>query len=417
MVSDGKGNIFDIPSMEAAGMKGGGFFRLVMKEMIKLPYGSELFMLPGRRPVGYDSGSKTFSVIEKFFPIAAFVSPGHTTTYNAAYAEDSKVEKLPLFSYGAVMSYKGGFYTAAIKVDRELRQDLRFMDMEKVRKNIKRFRRIFPHNRLIRHLEGCALVNSCPAAKNLFLQRYEAPLPTSPYCNARCLGCISHQPQGTCSITQPRIKFVPSPQEIAETALFHIKEVRDPVVSFGQGCEGEPLLVSDVILESIKLIRRETSKGIININTNASRPRAIGRLFDAGLDSIRVSMNSVQSCFYTTYYKCVDYGFKDVLSSIETAKRSNGFVSLNYLVMPGFTDSKYEFNALRSFIDRYKIDMIQWRNLNYDPVSYFKELHMKVRSSQMFGISQVICSIKRSYPGLLTGYFNPSRARMKRFKV
>ena len=35
-------------------------------------------------------------------------------------------------------------------------------------------------NRLFRHLETCALTYGCPAAKNLFLCRYEAPLPTSP---------------------------------------------------------------------------------------------------------------------------------------------------------------------------------------------------------------------------------------------
>ncbi|MCK4423827.1 MAG: hypothetical protein KAV18_07145 [Candidatus Omnitrophica bacterium] len=48
--------------------------------------------------------------------------------------------------------------------------------------------------------------------------------------------------------------------------------MRQPVVSFGQGCEGEPLLVYKTLSQAIKLIRKQTKKGTINLNTNASRP-------------------------------------------------------------------------------------------------------------------------------------------------
>jgi hypothetical protein len=65
---------------------------------------------------------------------------------------------------------------------------------------------------------------------------------------------------------------VPSPEEIAEVALRHILVARNPVVSFGQGCEGEPLMVSDTIREAIRLIRTRTQAGTINLNTNASLP-------------------------------------------------------------------------------------------------------------------------------------------------
>ena len=74
------------------------------------------------------------------------------------------------------------------------------MDMSIVRKRVKAFRKIFPDNRLVRHLESCALVYGCPAGKNFFLSRYEAPLPTSPTCNSRCIGCISLQPGVVLSI-------------------------------------------------------------------------------------------------------------------------------------------------------------------------------------------------------------------------
>jgi len=402
-------------------MKGAEFFRLSPGSLIKLPADSELFMLPGRVPVGFDPEKRSFVQLknnplikkkESCYAVAAFLAPGYTATHSSAFAEQKKTNKLPLFSYAAAVLYKNEFYAAGIRVDREKRQSLAGMDIKKVRKNVKLFEKIFPKNRLVRHLETCALTYGCPAAKNFFLKRYEGPLPTSPFCNARCLGCISHQPSSSCSVSQPRIKFVPTDSEIASVALFHIQNVREAIVSFGQGCEGEPLMVGDTLEKAIKLIRKKTSKGIINLNTNASKPDVLGRLFRAGLDSIRVSVNSFQEEYYRKYYKPKDYSFKEVLKSIKTAKTKGAFVSINYLVMPGFTDSQKEVNAFCKFVGKQKIDMIQWRNLNYDPVLYFKELGIKSGQNNMIGIDTLIRKIKKNYPSLMHGYFNPSRRRI-----
>ena len=416
VVSDKKGRIYDLPPFAACGMEGGNFLRLSPRDLIKIPYGSELFTLPERIPVGYDRRNDVFTAMKDFFAVSAFLSPGYTITHNSAYVEAGSPDTLPLFAYGAVAFYKNEFYAAARRVDRELRQDLRFMDMGLLHKNVKRFRKLYPKNRLIRHLESCALTYGCPAAKNFFLERYEGPLPTSPYCNAYCLGCISQQPAGGCSVTQPRIKFIPTPEEIAETALHHIKAVKDPVVSFGQGCEGEPLLEGETIEKAIRMIRSVTSKGIINMNTNASLPKVLSRLFDAGLDSIRVSLNSVREESYERYYKPKGYSYKDVVGSIKVANTKKAFVSLNYLVMPGFSDSFIEFNALRNFLHICKVDMIQWRNLNYDPVRYFKVLKADFQTSELIGMRQLILSVNKEFPHLVSGYFNPSKRRISYYK-
>lgn len=417
LVSNNKGKIYDLQALEATGMKGGIFFQLPSHELIRLPYGSELFMLPSRVPVGYDNKAKNFVTLKEFLAVAAFVSPGYTISYNSSYVEIGKPKMLPLFSYGAVAFYKGEFYVAATRVDRELRQDLRFMNMGSARKNAVKYKRLFSHNRLIRHLENCALKYACPNARNFFLGRYECPLPAAPYCNARCIGCISYQPGNICSVTQPRIKFIPTPEELAEVALFHIENVKDPVVSFGQGCEGEPLLVGEVIEKSIRLIRNKTDKGIININTNASQPKTIAKLFDMGLDSIRVSLNSAREYYYVRYYKPKGYTFKDVIKSIKIANIKKGFVSINYLTIPGFTDSKSEFAAFSRFLESHKIDMIQWRNLNFDPLRYFEELKIPVNSSKLLGIRQIIHSLKKSFPNVMMGYFNPSKWRITRKSI
>jgi len=422
LIADTRGKIVDVPQLEAIGMKAGKYFRLKAKDLTELHPDSELFLLPCRSAVGYDpvtsryveAGENPFNKNENCFAVAAFPAPGYTTTYNASYAERGRQKMLPLFSYSAVAFYKDKFYIAATRVDREKRQELKEMDMGLIRRGVKDFRKEFPKNRLIRHLEVCALTYGCPAAKNFFLKRYEGPLPTSPSCNAVCLGCISKQPKGSCSVTQPRITFIPQADEIAEVALVHLGGVADPVVSFGQGCEGEPLMVGKVLVEAVRKIRKSTSKGMVNLNTNASKPEVIRALFDAGLNSIRVSTNSVREKYYNVYYNPRGYAFSDVKRSIRYAKKAGGFVSPYYLVMPGFTGSVKETEALKKVLDKTEVDMIQWRNLNYDPRAYFRKLKLEAKRQDMLGVEAIIREVKREYPYLMHGYFNPSKQRIKR---
>jgi len=420
VIADKNHRIFDVPSFNATGAKAGIFSPLHKDELIKLPYGSELFILPDRYPVGYDDSTGEFVPLktnpfskkrERWFAVAAFISPGYTATYSTAYLQDKRARLLPLFSYSPVAYYKHEFYVPAVRVDRDRRQDLRLMSIKKVRENVRRFGKKFGKNRLFHQLVRCATVYSCPAGKNFFLQRYECPLPTSPRCNSRCVGCISLQTDKALAATQPRICFTPTPQEIAEVALFHIENVKRPVVSFGQGCEGEPLMVGDVLLESVRLIRKDTKRGTINLNTNASKPEVIKVLFGQGLDSIRVSISSVQEAYYNAYYRPLRYSFKDVLRSIRYAKNAGGFVSINYLTMPGFTDHKDEVKALLKFLGRFEIDMIQWRNLNYDPSSYTRLMKLRVVQGDLVGIRDIMNLVRSRFPGIKFGYFNPPKEK------
>ena len=249
------------------------------------------------------------------------------------------------------------------------------------------------------HLSNCALCYGCPAALNLFQGREEAPLPTSPACNAACAGCISKQPCGRPPSPQERIRFVPSPEEIAEVALRHIGAAREPVVSFGQGCEGEPLLASDAIREAIRLIRRKTSCGTINLNTNASLPGKVAELADAGLDSMRISMNSPRKQTYEAYFR-PSYPFEALAQSAREMKGRGRFVSVNLFVFPGLTDAPKEAETLKRFIEANDIDMIQWRNLNMDPDTYLQTIGQTLPAGT--GIRKLIEGIP-----IRRGYFNP----------
>ncbi len=313
---------------------------------------------------------------------------------------------MPLFAYTAVGWMDGGFVTTALRVDPDRRQDFPTFDLEAVQENARRRLAGESHNRLVRHLGKCALTYACPAARNLFLNRWEAPLPTSPVCNARCLGCISLQETGEIRATQERIRFVPTPEEIASVAVPHLKTAPRAVVSFGQGCEGEPLLQGDTLREAVRIMRRETGRGTINCNTNGSLPDVVSRLVEAGLDSIRVSINSCRPRYYNAYYHPRGYRFDDLKRSIRAVKAAGGFASLNYFVLPGFSDEESEAAALFDFVRETGVDLIQMRNFNIDPEWLLKTVGHR-REGKAIGVRHLMERLQDEFPGLRLGYFNP----------
>jgi wyosine [tRNA(Phe)-imidazoG37] synthetase (radical SAM superfamily) len=189
-------------------------------------------------------------------------------------------------------------------------------------------------------------------------------------------------------------------------AIPHLEAAENPIVSFGQGCEGEPLLQAAVIEKAIQSIRSKTSRGTINLNSNSSLPISVKRLARAGLDSLRVSLNSAQEIFYNPYYRPKNYNFADVMKSIDAMKESGRFVSLNYFILPGFTDSAQEFEALCTLIRHHHPDFIQLRNLNMDPEWYLKSLAL-TKDTQALGIRQWFELLQQEFPTLRFGYFNP----------
>jgi molybdenum cofactor biosynthesis enzyme MoaA len=197
---------------------------------------------------------------------------------------------------------------------------------------------------------------------------------------------------------------VPTPGEIAEVALSHIATAKDALVSFGQGCEGEPLMQFETIREAISIIRQTTPKGTINLNTNASIPRYIRRLAEVGLDSIRVSLNSSDRDLYNAYYRPRGYCFDDVLKSIKIAKDNGVIVAINLLVFPGLIDTQRELDGLSRIVADFKIDAIQMRNLSIDPEFYLQR--MPQRKDKPVGILKMLDILRQRFPGLKFGYFN-----------
>jgi pyruvate-formate lyase-activating enzyme len=324
--------------------------------------------------------------------------------------------RLPLYCYAAAGWKNDTFYVAGNRIDRKSRHEIADDDLATIDKKAAAMLKAHPKNRLITHLMlNCVMRYRCPNACNLVLGRWECPIPVSNACNASCIGCISHQPKESgFPSSQHRLDFIPTVEEILEYAVEHLKKASNPIVSFGQGCEGEPLMQARLIEASIREIRRRTGRGIINLNTNGCFPSAIERLCEAGLNSMRVSLNSAQDSFYRAYYKPRGYCFDDVRESIKIAKRRGVWVSLNYLVFPGFTDHPSEINALNKLLRIGKCDMIQTRNLNIDPQWFSRAMRLPPAKGEPIGMPQWIDAMRASFPHVRLGYFNPTLATMKK---
>ncbi|MGW8312706.1 MAG: radical SAM protein [Desulfuromonadales bacterium] len=417
VVADEQGEVFEHPELLMAGMNGSEIVRPLAGDMIPIPEGSRLFTIPQTPPVGYDRRSGQSRITDRLprrwgggsiQAVSAFLTPGFTRTLLPAADYQRKGMTLPLWSYTAVgwCVEEQRFYVAAVQVDRNSQWQPVHFDDRKLEPLVRKAVRANPGNRLLEQLSRCALDYHCFAAKNLFFRRWEAPLPTSPVCNSRCIGCISLQESDCCPASQERLTFVPTVKELCEVAVPHLLHAENAIVSFGQGCEGDPILQAGVICQAVREMRRQTERGTINFNSNASLPAAIDNLAAAGIESIRVSLNSAQESLYNAYYRPRGYRFADVVESLRRAKSAGLYTMLNYLVFPGVSDRPEEIEALADLVDQVGIDMIQMRNLSLDPVMYLSALGI---SGKGIGMLAMLHQHKERFPGLQYGYFNRTR--------
>jgi len=414
LYSDGEGNIYEDTSLYVVGRAGWDAMPIDPADWIELPEGGNLYELPGRRGIGLDVETGEMRLCDKGWAVAAFIPPAHTGLYIAAYETEAEAPTLPLFCYTAAGWLDNKTYVPAVRIEQDIRQECAGYDDEKIASGTEKLLADYPHNRLVKHLmENCCMTYTCPAARNFSLSRWECPVPTSPACNANCIGCISFQPSDeTIVSTQDRLTFKPTAEEIVEFTVPHLKNAPFPLISFGQGCEGEPLLMWETIRESIIEIRKHTDKGSININTNGSKPDAVKALCEVGLNSIRVSTNSARKHIYEPYYRPNNYQFEDIIESLKVMHSYGGWTSINYFVFPGMTDSVEEYEALRKLIIDTDLSMIQWRNFNIDPDWYMGKIGVN-ETGEMLGVKQLMSLIAEEFPKVKFGYFNPPIERIK----
>ena len=413
LYADSEGRIYEHPRYGVLGFSGDTPTPLRREDLIPMPEFSKLFYIPDCPPIGLDLKTGTCKVVseveidgvrQKCQAVAAFLEPGLVRTHLPAVDYRSKSYTLPLWAYTAVGFKDDRYWAAAYRVEYNRRWDPRNYDDRELIPAIEAFQGAHEGGPLVRHLIHCATENHCFAAKNLFLGRWEAPLPVSRGCNAGCLGCLSMQPDDSCDASHERISFRPSKREIVSLAVTHLNRAPEGIVSFGQGCEGEPLTEYRLIAESVKEIRERTDRGTINLNTNGSWPERVRLIARSGLDSIRISLNSARADLYRAYFRPKNYDFDDVARSLSLSKALGLYTMINYLVFPGVNDQEEEIEATVRLVKRTGVNFVHLKNLNIDPRLYLDR--MPKGTSKVVGMKGMVEILKKECPDLVVGYFN-----------
>ncbi len=427
LFADDRGVVYDHPTLRAA-VRTGDLLRAPPERPLALPEGACLAMLPGRRPVGIDPTTGALTVLHevkvgrrRFVPhaVGATLPPGYTRTFLPAVARATlpvagEAPILPQWAYTAAALGPGGFVVYALRTDRRRHWSPGAHSTAEL-PGLVQARLAATPNPIYRQLSRCALEWRCFTAQNTFYGRDEGAIPSSAACNAACIGCLSEQEAGMPPSSHERIVTAPTAEEMAEVAVHHLTTARGKVmVSFGQGCEGEPLLRWKEIARAIRLVRARTSRGSIHANTNGSLPDALTALCEAGLDSVRISLNSVAPDLYAAYYRPTRYGLEDVVRSVKVARAGGAYVALNLLTFPGVTDRAGEVKALCRLVREARVDQVQTRPLAIDPDVYLAVARGRGAGGEPLGIRALVASLRRARPGLVVGNFSRARPERRR---
>ena len=399
--ADRNGNIREADDVRALGRIGARNVVLSPEDLIPLPESADLMFMPDHMAVG----QRTDGTEERIAgtAVAAILPQGYTRTHLPAFHRSDGAAPLPLYGYTAVVSYRGELHVTAVYTDENEKWDPANYNGKELKKLVRRTMKELPNNRIVEQVGNCSLNYHCLTAQNLFYRRWECGVPTSPVCNANCLGCISLQSSECCPSPQERITFSPTAEEIAEVGIYHLSIAPDGIISFGQGCEGEPSLAADRIAEGIRKIRAVTARGQINMNSNAGFPAGMRKIVDAGLDSLRVSIISARDESYDAYYRA-SYPLASVKESLRYALDHGVYVSLNLLHFPGFTDRAEELAAWQEFFRALPVQMIQMRNLNIDPTLFLRT--MPDEKGAPVGTRAFMDELHAEFPQLVIGSFS-----------
>jgi pyruvate-formate lyase-activating enzyme len=411
LFADEKGQVYEHPEL-LAGVRGGA----PLSSAVSLPPHASLSVLPGRRPVGLDPvtgravelsevrvGRRTIRPIA----VAAVLPPGWTRTELPAFRKLAVAPILPQWAYTAAGWDDGrGCHVAwALHTDKRTHWDPATHSTPDLRDRV-RARLARDDNPLLQQLAKCALEYRCFTAQNTFYERDEGAIPASAGCNARCVGCISDQPEDGPPASHARMQRAPGAEEMARIGIEHLSRAPGrTMISFGQGCEGEPLTRAAEIAQAIRRMRERTPRGSININTNGSLPDRLALLIDAGLDACRISLNSAHAPLYEGYYQPVGYGWDEVRESIRLAKRRGVYTAINLLTFPGVTDQAGEADALCALVSRGRVDQVQVRSLAIDPDQYAAVAERHSAGGPRLGFPELFRRLKRARKNLVVGNF------------
>ncbi|HWE64171.1 MAG TPA: radical SAM protein [Chloroflexota bacterium] len=410
------GTLLEHPTLRPAGQSFAG--PLPPRRLRPLPAGATLCQLPGCTAQGYDARGRLQTLRPgRELAVGALLPTGHARVLLPAYHKEASAAYLPLFGYTAVAAVDGELHAASIPIDAPGTWNPTDYNTPDLRGRVERRLAAAPDDPLLAQVARCALEYGCYTAQNIFYERWEGALPASPACAAQCVGCISEQ-LGDVPSPQERLTFAPTPEAMADLAVAHLAGGPGRMISFGQGCEGDPLNRWRHVAQAVRLIRERLPldhphAGVMNMNTNGWHTRGLREVADAGLQRIRISLFSAVDAHYAAYYKPRGYTFADVRRSLRLCADAGVHVALNLLTFPGYTDAEDEVGALLDLIRVEGVAEVQVRTLNID--RELLRVSVPAPRGQELGMARFLETLRATGVRVAThAWLDPYRARQAR---
>ena len=341
--SDRSGRVFVSADYGATALDGDA--PAVFDRALPLPPDAQLVPLADRAAIGIDRRGQPRPLGPARWALAAVLGPGYLRTHVPACDAATDVAPLEPLPYAAVAADQAGeIVVGAVAIGAPVQGSAssRISGDELATRITERLRNE-PSNRLLRQLVRCAREYECQAARNAFLGRGECALP---------LGAPSNDHPGPSVALRRRDERAPieptaMPATAAEAAAVANAHFRagGTSVSFGQACEGDPLLLVRTIADAAALITRPGGTEIV-LRTNGSSAAALARAADAGIDRVVVALTSAHGPTYERVHGPIGHRWTDVRASLRDAAGRKLALTIELLTLPGLTDREAEAREL-----------------------------------------------------------------------
>ena len=373
------------------------------------PSGSHLVALRRYRPVGWDPERQCRVQLTKIerkgqerevWAVGAALPPDWLCLRAPTGEGGRGIPDEHLPACCEVAAREGAVLVAASNLQSLSRGDPLAYDTPDLLSRVQRRLAATPGNRVLRRLAHCALEYSCRMAQNFFYKRGEIFLSVSGGCATGRRRCSAfHPPQNGGSVndsSHARSRV----EDLVDVGAEHLREARGGTVTFGLGAGGDQQLSYERIERSILMLRAHAPDARLNLDTQIGLPSSIGRLFNAGLFSVRIGLNSAVQDHYERCYGSVGATFENLRGALGVARGKGGRIFLGLEVVPGFSDRPSELEALLRLIAEFGVDGVQLRTGGGSP----EEPSVAVSGERAaLGIGELVRQLKSRAPGLWLG--------------
>ena len=236
------GEIGEAPALRPLDLDGG---LIAASDLIPMPAGTTVAMMPGRLAVGRDRhGQRVTLPGERGWAISAFLPIGYTRTripgYDLAPPEltPPQAETLPFFGYTALVSRDGELCVTALATDDPERWHPDAYAEPELAKLVRRRLASEPENRVLRQHAHCALDYHCPTASNLFFGRWEGAIAVAGAATPAASAASRNRTKTSWSPRRTACYSCPTQTRSIDVAVRHLEQSPDAIISFRPGLRG-----------------------------------------------------------------------------------------------------------------------------------------------------------------------------------